>query len=225
MIETWWAYKALEQYGKENGFTQPYQYRNYLPVLLHERGLIANPLIKLALYQLFENEPGYTYTSDTKQYYNIKRLVDRGLLTMLPGGLKLKQGRPLDAYCAFDVKRDNYVHDYQVSLIDVILARGDYTQRKNDWEADAIWTYGHKVYAIEYETGSKREAEKIEGRFSTYQTFSGDVLWIAATENHKQRLLNYSDSDIHYFTTFQQLSNSPFGEIFTGQNGGNYSIE
>lgn len=146
----------------------------------------------------------------------MQKLRKKGVITCLDKPIRLSDGRPNDLYCGWNVKQDNFKHEYYLTRF-AMCYRGEWERNiRRDPFPDGILRLGGEVYHIELHTGQMR-GEKAQERFFAYECET--VLWVALDQTGHDYLLSLAPTTNHWVSQLEIIQSDPFGWVWVNKSG------
>jgi hypothetical protein len=158
------------------------------------------------------------FPTKRKSLRRLSRLVERNRIRLV-GTVSRKPGRPEHVYCRWQPKRDDLLHEVELTELSLRLdaariLRGPHTTDREIRPDAEVWING-QLYYLELDRGTMGYAH-VEQRFRLYEEFAHFVLWVCPTPERRDGLRSRAERLRHcaLFTTYIEALADPHAPIW-----------
>jgi hypothetical protein len=163
------------------------------------------------------------FPTQAKALKRLRRLVAKRRIRLV-GTVCRRVGRPEYVFCRWLPKRDDLLHEVELTALSFHLDAGKILRGPHVSDArirpDAeVWING-RLYYLELDRGTMGYAQMAR-RFALYEGFPHFVLWVCPTAERRDGLRTRAENlrSTALFATFAEVTASPHGAIWQDFRG------
>lgn len=159
----------------------------------------------------------------------LARLTKRGRVRLL-GTVSLGDGRPQHVYGRGRCKRDNLLHEVQLTRVCLRIQAEEVRRGSGEVDGtllpDAELVINGKQYFLEMDCGTMSYSQVVRDRFLKYRFAEQLVLWVCPTDARREGLRRHAEMNraTALFTTFAEAVTNPHAPIWVDFDGGRAAL-